>query len=110
MVKDDHGGQGQASVRISTSAANRAQILSFIATPTQITAGQAVTLTWKTQNADTANIAGIGNVAVNGSLTVSPTQTTTYTLTARNNVNDETSSVTVTVGGSAPPPGDVQSR
>ena len=102
VVKDDHGGQGQASVRISTSAANRAQILSFIATPTQITAGQAVTLTWKTQNADTANIAGIGNVTVNGSLTVSPTQTTTYTLTARNNVNDETSSVTVTVGGSTP--------
>jgi hypothetical protein len=100
VVKDDHGGQGQAEVRISTSAANRAQILSFIATPAQITAGQAVTLTWKTQNADTANIAGIGNVAVNGSLTVSPTQTTTYTLTARNNVNDETSSVTVTVGGS----------
>jgi outer membrane protein OmpA-like peptidoglycan-associated protein len=96
-VKDDHGGQGQASVRISTSAANRAQILSFIATPTQITAGQAVTLTWKTQNADTANIAGIGNVAVNGSLTVSPTVTTTYSLTARNNVNDETSNVTVTV-------------
>ena len=97
VVKDDHGGQGQARVRISTGAANRAQILSFIATPAQIIAGQAVTLTWKTQNADTANIAGIGNVTVNGSLTVSPTQTTTYTLTARNNVNDETSSVTVTV-------------
>jgi len=31
-------------------------------------------------------------------LTVSPTQTTTYTLTARNSVNDETSTVTVTVG------------
>jgi len=102
VVKDDHGGQGEARVRISTSAANRAQILSFIATPAQITAGQAVTLTWKTQNADTANIAGIGNVAVNGSLSVSPTQTTTYTLTARNNVNDETSSVTVTVGSGSP--------
>jgi len=96
-VKDDHGGQGQASVHISTAAANRAQILSFIATPTQIIAGQAVTLTWKTLNADTANIAGIGNVAVNSSLTVSPTQTTTYSLTARNNVNDENATVTVIV-------------
>jgi len=104
-VKDDHGGQGQASVRISTSAANRAQILSFIAAPAQIAAGQAATLTWKTQNADTANIAGIGNVAVNGSLTVSPTQTTTYTLTARNSVNDETSSVTVTVTPAGPSTG-----
>jgi len=98
VVKDDHGGQGQAAVRISTSAASRATILSFIATPAQITAGQAVTLSWNTQNADTANIAGIGNVAVNGSLTVSPTQTTTYTLIARNNVNDETRTVTVIVG------------
>jgi len=98
VVKDDHGGQGQAAVRISTSAASRATILSFIATPAQITAGQAVTLSWTTQNADTANIAGIGNVAVNGSLTVSPTQTTTYSLTVRNNVNDETKTVAVTVG------------
>jgi hypothetical protein len=98
VVKDDHGGQGQAGVRISTSAANRAQILSFTASPMQISAGQAVTLAWRTQNSDTVNIAGIGNVAVNGSISVSPTQTTTYTLTARNSVNDETSSVTVTVG------------
>ena len=99
VVKDDHGGQGQARVRISTAAARRAQILFFTADPTKIAAGQQVTLTWKTLDADSANIAGIGNVAVNGSLTVSPTTTTTYSLTARNNVNDETSSVTVVVTG-----------
>jgi len=98
VVKDDHGGQGQARVQISTSAANRAQIVLFAANPNQITAGQQVTLSWQTLNADTANIAGIGNVPVNGSITVSPTQTTTYTLTARNSVNDATSTVTVTVG------------
>ena len=63
-VKDDHGGQGQARVRISTSAANRAQIVSFIAAPSQITGrtGRRHS-TWKTLNADTANIAGIGNVS-----------------------------------------------
>ncbi|MCU1338526.1 MAG: OmpA/MotB domain protein [Bryobacterales bacterium] len=97
VVKDDHGGQGQARVRISTRAADRAQILFFTADPKQTIAGQSVTLSWRTLNADTANIAGIGNVAVNGSLSVSPRQTTTYTLTARNNVNDESSSVTVSV-------------
>jgi len=101
VVKDDHGGQGQARVRISTNAAKRAEIVFFTATPAQIAAGQAVTLAWKTDNADTANISGIGNVAVNSSLTVSPTQTTTYTLTARNNVNDVTSTVTVTVGSTS---------
>ena len=107
VVKDDHGGQSQARVRVSTSAAARAEIVFFTASPTQITAGQTVTLAWQTLNADSANIAGIGNVAVNSSLTVSPTQTTTYTLTARNSVNDVTSTATVTVGpatGGNPPP------
>jgi len=106
VVKDNHGGQGQARVRVSTNAAARAEIVFFTATPSQITAGQVVTLTWKTTNADTASIDGIGSVPVNSSLTVSPTLTTTYILTARNNVNDITSTVTVTVGPttSGPPP------
>ena len=99
VVKDDQGGQGQARVRISTRAADRSQILFFIADPKQIVAGQPVTLSWRTINADTVNISGIGNVATSGSLSVSPTTTTTYVLTARNSVNDETSSVTVAVIG-----------
>ena len=97
VVKDDQGGQGQASVRISTGAANRAQIVSFSANPSQIIAGQTVTLTWKTNNADSASITGAGSVPVNGSINVAPLQTTTYILTARNNVNEDTSSITVTV-------------
>ena len=72
VVKDDQGGQGQASVRISTGAANRAQIVAFSANPSQIIAGQTVTLTWKTNNADSASITGAGSVPVNGSITVSP--------------------------------------
>ena len=101
VVKDSLGGQGQARVRVSTLAAKGAEIVFFTATPAQIAAGQPVTLSWKTAHANTANIGGIGNVALNGSLTVSPTQTTTYTLTARNNVNDVTSTVTVTVGSTS---------
>jgi hypothetical protein len=103
VVKDNHGGQGQARVRVSTNAANGAEILFFTATPSQITAGQAVTLSWKTLNADTVNIPGFGNVTPNGSITVSPTQTTTYQLTARNSVNEVNASATVTVAGSTGP-------
>jgi hypothetical protein len=100
VVKDDHGGQSQARVRISTRSADRAQILFFIADPKQIAAGQQSMLSWKTQNADTVTISGVpGTLAVNGSLSVAPTQTTTYTLTARNSVNEETSSVVVSVTG-----------
>ena len=96
-VKDDHGGQGIARVKISTAAANRAQIVSFTAAPNQIMVGQPSTLTWKTLNADTVNIVGLGNQPASGSITVSPRQTTTYILTARNSVNEDTLSVTVVV-------------
>ena len=99
VVKDDHGGQAQARVRISTRAADRSQILFFTADPKQIVAGQPVTLSWRTLNADTVNIAGIGNVATSGTLSVSPSTTTTYVLTARNSVNEETSTATVAVIG-----------
>ena len=105
VVKDDHGGQGQARVKISTAAANRAQVVSFTAVPQQITAGQSATLVWKTVNADTVTILGLGSQPVNGSVSVSPTQTTTYMLAARNSVNEDDSSVTVVVLAT---PGQVQ--
>jgi hypothetical protein len=48
-----------------------------------IKAGESATLTWSSENADSVAIDhGIGNVALNGSLTVAPTQDTVYTLTA----------------------------
>jgi len=97
LVKDDHGGQAQARVRISTRSADRAQILFFLADPKETIAGRAVTLSWKTLNADTVNLSGIGDVGREGTLSVSPTQTTTYQLTARNSVNQENSTVTVSV-------------
>jgi hypothetical protein len=41
--------------------------------------GQPVTITWHSQNASSGSISGIGSVATNGSQTVYPNQTTTYT-------------------------------
>jgi hypothetical protein len=99
VVKDDHGGQSQARVTISTKTGDRATIASFTATPSTITNGQSSTLTWVTQNADTVNISGIGNVAASGSANVSPTVTTTYTLTAVNTINQVTQTATVVVNG-----------
>lgn len=60
-----------------------ARILRFLATPTTLLAGEVATLAWETENAETVEISGIGAVRPNGSTTVSPTQTTTYTITAR---------------------------
>ena len=53
------------------------------ASPTNILLGESSTLTWSTSNAHTVTIdQGIGNVDLNGSIDVSPTETTTYTVTA----------------------------
>ena len=58
-------------------------VTSFTANPPFIDSGQTVTLSWQTNNATGASIApGVGDVPASGSITVSPTESTTYTLTA----------------------------
>ena len=62
-------------------------------------AGQQSTLTWLVQGATSVSISnGVGNVATTGSTTVSPTTTTTYTLTAVGPSGNVTATTTVTVG------------
>ena len=51
--------------------------------PSDINQGQSATLRWSTTNATSASIAGIGTVGLDGSQSVSPYSSTTYTLTAR---------------------------
>ncbi|OGG73184.1 hypothetical protein A3A38_04770 [Candidatus Kaiserbacteria bacterium RIFCSPLOWO2_01_FULL_53_17] len=46
-----------------------------------IQSGQSTTLNWTSQNAQSAHLSADGSVATNGSYTVYPNQTTTYTLT-----------------------------
>ncbi len=43
------------------------RILRFLATPTNIAAGEASTLAWQTENATEVTISGIGAVRPNGS-------------------------------------------
>jgi len=78
---------------------NNPVIDSFTANLSTIDAGQTVTLTWTTTNAISVTISpGIGTVAASGSTTVTPANTTTYTLTASGySGTSVTSSVTVTV-------------
>jgi hypothetical protein len=57
--------------------------VSISADPESIQAGESLTLTWSSTDADSCVIEpGIGDVDVCGSITVSPTETTTYTITA----------------------------
>ncbi|HJT86341.1 MAG TPA: OmpA family protein, partial [Bryobacteraceae bacterium] len=74
------------------------QIVRFAASPETIQQGQQATLSWATNGATQVSISGVGTVGANGSTTVSPAQTTTYTLTAAGpNGQPVTAPVTVTV-------------
>lgn len=78
----------------------------FTASPSTISPGGSSTLSWgAVTNADSVEIDhGIGGVGTPGSTTVSPAQTTTYTLTARCGSNTKTQQATVTVQSRVLPP------
>ena len=96
-VRNEDGLTASARVRITTKANDAVQILFFIANPTSIVQGAASELSWKVLNADTVTISGIGTVAAEGKTSVSPNQTTTYTLTAKNATSEQNASATVSV-------------
>ena len=73
------------------------------AAPATIIQGQSATLSWSLAGnpAPTVTIDnGVGDVSSRTSITVSPTQTTTYTLTATNTLGTVTKTATVTVSAS----------
>ena len=81
------------------------RINSFTGEPRSIERGQAATLRWSVGNSTDISIdQGLGGVAANGSRQVFPSQTTTYTLTAKGGGNQDTRSVTIEVSSSVPPP------
>jgi hypothetical protein len=94
--------QTNATVTVSVGRPE-ARILSFSATPATIAPGGVSTLAWQTENATEVSISGIGSVAANGAAPVSPTQTTTYTITARNLYGEVNATATVQVAPSAAP-------
>lgn len=95
-------GTTQATVTVTVSATPPPVLAPTVDTlalsPATIDQGQSTILSWQTSNAASVSIdQGIGSVAVNGTQTVSPTQTTIYTITATGTGGTTTKSVTVTV-------------
>ena len=75
------------------------------ANPNAIVAGQASTLTWNTDFATDVSIDGIGKVDPRGSMKVTPSESTTYRLVAKNDTGSREATARVTVTpASAPPP------
>ena len=67
------------------------------ADPLAIDLGQSVVLNWRTQNATVVTIDGIGEVNVNGTQTVSPSNSTNFHLTAKGDGGSTEANVRVTV-------------
>jgi peptidoglycan-associated lipoprotein len=95
--KKDHSTMGGGAPPLTGPA----PIVQLTATPTTITAGDQVVLSWRTQDATSVSIEGIGDVPSSGVKTVTPTQSTSYHLIARGEGGSADATARVTVG-SAP--------
>ncbi|MCC6932312.1 MAG: hypothetical protein IT292_03550 [Deltaproteobacteria bacterium] len=89
---------GSSSASLTITVGNLPTITSFTSSPRGVTVGGSVTLSWVTSGATSHSInQGVGTV--NGSsTTISPTKTTTYTLTVSNMFGSKTAVVQVWVG------------
>ena len=96
-------GQGStfsiASATVTVTAAQPAPVISaFSASPPSVSAGNSSTLTWSVTNAVTLSINnGVGDVSALTSKVVSPTATTTYTLTAASPGGTDVKTATVSI-------------
>jgi hypothetical protein len=98
-VTGTNGQTVTAPITVTVAAGALPQIATFAATPSAISAGQTTQLCWKVVNATSISITGLGsNLSANDCAAVSPTQTTTYTLTAVNASGQIQANATVTVG------------
>lgn len=70
---------------------------SLSATPSTIQKGQSIELAWQTSNAESVSIDGLGTLPATGTRTVTPDESTTYTLRASGPGGSKESTARVTV-------------
>ena len=93
------------SVTVKAAAPKAPSISSFTPSAARIKQGEAIVLTWATTDATSTTINGSAvTPAASGSISASPTETTTYTLSANGAGNPAKLSVTVTVDPKIQPP------
>ena len=100
LTATNAAGSVTASATVTVSAQTLPVINSFTANPTSITSGSSSTLSWSTSGATGVSITPgtFTSTAATGSFMVSPTATTTYTLTATNAAGNSTAAAKVVVG------------
>jgi len=86
-----------------SSPGNLPEVIAFDINPPIISPGSSTTMEWDVSGADTVFInQGVGDVSPSGTMTISPSATTSYTITAMNFYGSVTSSATAVVN---PAPG-----
>jgi len=104
LTATNKGGSETAASTVTIKEASAPVINSFEANPETIGASGSSTLSWIISGATSASITpGVGDVSPNGITTVSPSTTTTYTITAANDTGSVTATATVTIAGGGKP-------
>ncbi|MFZ0448383.1 MAG: hypothetical protein WAL98_04010, partial [Desulfatiglandaceae bacterium] len=99
------GPGGTTTENVTVSVNIPLPTVSISADPEAILLGDSSTLTWNSTHAGTCVIEpGIGSVDVNGSISVSPTETTMYTITVTGPGGTTSTEVTITVTDPNAPP------
>ena len=99
LTATNREGSVTSSVTVTVGSTPAPVVTSFTATPSSISAGQTSILDWNVTAATSISIhQEVGVVISSGTKEVSPTATTTYTLSARNNVGTVTATAKITVG------------
>jgi len=99
------GQGGTISAEVTVTVNYPLPTVSIQAEPATIQFGESVTLTWSSTNTFFAIIDnGIGDVSVNGSITVTPAETISYTITVTGAGGTRSAGVLVTVVDSSAPP------
>jgi prepilin-type N-terminal cleavage/methylation domain-containing protein/prepilin-type processing-associated H-X9-DG protein len=96
------GSNNVGAIPFLRAPSNVTPSVSLSASPSAIEAGQSSTLTWSSTDAASVDSSNFGASSLNGSVTVSPTSTTEYTITVRNGNKKATAKATVTVNAPQP--------
>ncbi|HEY6338144.1 MAG TPA: protein kinase [Candidatus Sulfotelmatobacter sp.] len=103
LVAKGEGGSVGGETTVNVAAPNKPTV-SASANPISIQAGQSTTLTWLSQNATQILVNGTAHSGAEGSITVTPDKTTTFTVEAKGPGGIANTAVTVNVQPVAAPP------
>ena len=99
------GPGGTESADVQVTVVHPEVVIEFGSEVNAIISGESVLLSWNVSNATFVSIDnGIGEMATSGSVSVSPPETTVYTLTATGPAGTATEAITITVTNPADPP------